>query len=272
MAVYAVGDVQGCYSPLLRLLDKINFNPANDCLWFCGDLVNRGPQSLQTLRFIKSLGDRAITVLGNHDLHLLALYSRRQVLDKTDKLWQVLTSPDCDELMHWLQSRPIAHYDAALNFMLVHAGVHPRWDLKQALALAAELQLVLQSADSNLFLQQMYGDCPDSWSDNLTGIERWRCITNIFTRMRFLKHDYRLDFDAKGAPAQHSQSDLTPWFDLPGRLQPTTRVVFGHWATLAVGAYGRYYAIDSGCGWGGRFTALQLDSAEPRWYSIDCQN
>ncbi|MFT5657388.1 MAG: bis(5'-nucleosyl)-tetraphosphatase (symmetrical) [Gammaproteobacteria bacterium] len=272
MAVYAIGDVQGCYSQLLRLLEEINFDTANDCLWFCGDLVNRGPESLQTLRFIRSLGDKAISVLGNHDLHLLALYHSGQRVDETDTLAQVLTSTDCDELMGWLQSRPIAHYDASLDFMLVHAGVHPSWDLNQVLAHSSELERTLRGAESQLFFEKMYGDKPDLWSADLSGIERLRCITNIFTRMRFLGPDYQINLDAKGAPDQHGESNLTPWYALPGRLGSNTSVVFGHWATLAVGAYGRHYAIDGGCIWGGRFTALQLDSAEPQWYSIDCQN
>lgn len=270
MAVYAIGDVQGCYSQLLRLLEKINFDPANDFLWFCGDLVNRGPESLQSLRFIKSLGDRAVSVLGNHDLHLLALYHGRQTLDKSDCLSQVLTSPDCDELMSWLQSRPLVYFDDSLKTLIVHAGIHPGWNLKQTLLLSSELEQVLQSDEGSLFFEKMYGDFPDYWLNDLTGFDRLRCITNVFTRMRFLSPENRIDLEAKGPPRQHSGADLMPWFEFNSHLEPDIKVVFGHWATLATGAYGRHYAIDSGCIWGGRFTALQLDTAEPGWYSINC--
>ena len=271
MAVYAIGDVQGCYSQLLRLIEKINFDPANDFLWFCGDLVNRGPESLQTLRFIKSLGHRAITVLGNHDLHLLALYHSKQTLNTSDTLSQVLTSSDCDELMNWLQSRPLAYFDESLKTVIAHAGIHPDWNLKQTLALSSELEQVLQGDGSSLFFEKMYGDTPDIWADHLTGFDRLRCITNVFTRMRFIAADHRLDFEAKGGPQQHNDTSLRPWFNLNSQLEPNIKVVFGHWATLATGAYGRHYAIDGGCIWGGCFTALQLDAEGPRWYTISCQ-
>ena len=270
MAVYAIGDVQGCYSQLLRLLDKIKFDPADDTLWFCGDLVNRGPESLQTLQFIKSLGDRAVSVLGNHDLHLLALYHSQRTLDQSDTLSQVLTSPDCDELMCWLQARPLAHYDDAHKTIMMHAGVHPQWSLKQTLSRSLELEQVLQGEESHLFFDKMYGDSPDVWSDDLTGFDRLRCITNVFTRMRFLAPDYQLNFTAKGAPEEHNDPNLTPWYHLKSELDSNVKVVFGHWATLATGQYGRHFATDGGCVWGRCFTALQINTVEPCWYSIDC--
>jgi len=271
MAVYAIGDVQGCYSKLLRLLDKIQFDPANDWLWFCGDLVNRGPESLQTLTFIKSLGDRAVSVLGNHDLHLLALYHSKRTLDKSDTLSQVLTSPDCDELMSWLQALPLVHYDDSQKTMMTHAGVHPSWNVTQALALSLEIEQVLQGKGSHRFFKKMYGDSPDFWSDDLTGFKRLRCITNVFTRMRFITPDYRLNFEAKGAPEKHQDSNLTPWYQVNGQIDPEVKVVFGHWATLPTGKYGRHFALDSGCVWGRCLTALQIDIVEPCWHSIDCQ-
>jgi bis(5'-nucleosyl)-tetraphosphatase (symmetrical) len=271
MAAYAIGDVQGCYSKLLRLLEKIQFDPANDWLWFCGDLVNRGPESLQTLTFIKSLGDRAVSVLGNHDLHLLALYHSKRTLDKSDTLSQVLTSPHCDELMNWLQTLPLVHYDDAQKVMMMHAGVHPNWDVPQALALSLEIEQVLQGKESQLFFKKMYGDSPNFWSDDLTGFERLRCITNVFTRMRFLTPDNRLNFTAKGSPEQHQDSSLTPWYEVNSQIGPEVKVVFGHWATLLTGQYGRHFALDSGCVWGRCLTALQIDAVEPCWHSIDCQ-
>jgi len=205
MAVYVIGDVQGCYSQLNRLLDKIRFDQSRDQLWFCGDLVNRGPESLNTLRFVRSLGDSAISVLGNHDLHLLAIFHGQQAVTDSDPLSEILDSPDCGELMAWLQSRPFIHFDRELTFLLVHAGIHPDWDLAQVLKFTDELESVLQGDNSKVFFRQMYGDMPDRWSQDLTGIERWRCITNILTRLRFFTADGRLEFNANGSPRVHAE-------------------------------------------------------------------
>ncbi|MFV2031948.1 MAG: symmetrical bis(5'-nucleosyl)-tetraphosphatase [Gammaproteobacteria bacterium] len=270
MAVYVIGDVQGCYSQLCRLLEKIHYDQARDILWFCGDLVNRGPESLQSLRFVRSLGDRAVTVLGNHDLHLLALFYSRQNIGKNDPLAQILSSPDCDELMEWLRFQGFVHYDEKLNFLLVHAGIHADWDLTRVQDRARELEQALRGENYQSFLAQMYGDQPDCWSDDLTGIERLRCITNIFSRLRFYTRDGRFDFEAKGSPSLHSRHGLIPWFERNHCLECSLRVVFGHWSTLAVGQYGRYFAIDNGCIWGGRLTALRIDTSDIQWLSIDC--
>ncbi len=268
MAVYAIGDVQGCYSNLCRLLDKIGFDDTTDKLWFCGDLVNRGPESLETLRFIKSLGDRAVAVLGNHDLHLLAIYHSSQPVKELDTLHAVLNCPDCDELMGWLQSRPLLHFDQNLQVLMVHAGIHPKWSLPQAQQCAAEVEQVLNGPDSQAYFKQMYGDKPNRWSTELSGMKRKRFITNVLTRMRFLSPEGRLDMKAKGNPAQHP--GLMPWYLQNARQHDGFRVVFGHWSTLAVNSYGRYYAIDGGCVWGGKFVALRIDLKEPLWFSIPC--
>jgi bis(5'-nucleosyl)-tetraphosphatase (symmetrical) len=272
MAVYVIGDVQGCYSQLNRLLEKIKFDQSRDQLWFCGDLVNRGPESLNTLRFVRSLGDSAISVLGNHDLHLLAIFHGQQAVADSDPLSEILDSPDCGELMAWLQSRPFIHFDRELTFLLVHAGIHPDWDLAQVLKFTDELESVLQGDNSKVFFRQMYGDMPDRWSQDLTGIERWRCITNILTRLRFFTADGRLEFNANGSPRAHAEQGLIPWFELKHRLDHSIRVVFGHWSTLRVGTYGNHFAVDGGCVWGGKFVALRIDSAEPQWISIDCNS
>ena len=270
MAIYAIGDVQGCYAELCRLLEKINFDEAADTLWFCGDLVNRGPQSLQTLRFVKSLGSRAVTVLGNHDLHLLAAYHGVKKIGEKSSLNTILESPDCDELMAWLQSRPILHYDAAMETLLVHAGIHPAWSLTEARLLAQELEAVLGGETSKAFFQHMYGDQPDTWSDQLEAMDRWRCITNIFTRMRFFDSRQKLNFSAKGSPTQHAGEGLIPWFELESALAPHIRVLFGHWSTLAVGSYGRHIALDGGCVWGGRFAAISIDNEDAEWFYYQC--
>lgn len=271
MAVYVIGDVQGCYSRLARLLDKIRFDPACDKLWFCGDLVNRGPESLQTLRFVRTLGDSAITVLGNHDLHLLAIFHTRQVISESNSLSEIILSPDCEELIAWLQSQPLVHYDADLNFLLVHAGIHADWDITQAIKYAGEVEQVLHGENSEFFFRQMYGDQPDRWSDDLTGIRRLRCITNILTRLRFYTADGRFEYKSNGSPRHHANAGLVPWFETNLRLNTPDRIVFGHWSTLKVGVYGQHFAIDGGCVWGRKFIALRIDTAEPQWFEVGCE-
>jgi bis(5'-nucleosyl)-tetraphosphatase (symmetrical) len=270
MAVYVIGDVQGCYSQLCRLLEKIQYDQTCDILWFSGDLVNRGPESLQSIRFVRSLGDRTVTVLGNHDLHLLALFYTEQGIAKSDPLYQILSSPDCNELMDWFRFQPLIHYDESLNFLLVHAGIHADWNLTLTQDYARELEQVLRGENYRSFFAHMYGDQPDRWSDNLTGIVRLRCITNVFTRLRFYTEDGRFEFDSKGNPRQHSQHGLIPWFEKNHCLERSLRVAFGHWATLAVGQYGRYFAVDGGCIWGGKLTALRIDTPDIQWFNMDC--
>ncbi len=269
MAIYAIGDVQGCYAELCRLLEKINFDEASDTLWFCGDLVNRGPESLQTLRFVKSLGESAVTVLGNHDLHLLALHHGIKKVRVTPGLQEILESPDCDELMDWLQQRPMLHYDKKHKTVLVHAGLHPDWGLSKARKLAAEVESALRGKKAADFFRGMYGNKPLEWSGELAGSERLRVITNCLTRMRYFDADGRLNFDANGSPRQHLRSGLTPWFKLPARLRDDLRVLFGHWSTLPVGCYGRYFALDGGCVWGGHLVALRVDYAAEDWFFVD---
>ena len=271
MAVYVIGDVQGCYSRLMQLLDKIGFDQACDKLWFCGDLVNRGPESLQTLQYVRSLGDAAITILGNHDLHLLATYHKREVVSESSSFSDILQSPHCEELLAWLQSQPLIHYDEDLKLLLVHAGIDVSWSIPEAIKYARELEQVLRGDNSESFFAHMYGDRPDSWSEELTGIRRLRCITNILTRIRFYTADGRLEYTAKGDPRQHANAGLIPWFEKNQRLNSDDRIIFGHWSTLMVGVYGRHYAIDGGCVWGRRFIALRVDSTEPQWFEIGCE-
>lgn len=267
MAIYAIGDIQGCYDELCRLLDKIEFEPSRDRLWFCGDLVNRGPASLETLRFVKSLGDSAITVLGNHDLHLLALHYEVRKIRDTDSLISILNSPDRDELMQWLRTRPLLHRDKAQKAVMVHAGIHPAWSLGQARKLAAEVETQLRGPEPEKLLRKMYGNGPLQWSDDLTNSKRVRCIINIFTRMRYLNSNGDLDFSANGSPRQHKS--LIPWFDCSLSVKPSIRILFGHWSTLQVGCYGRCFALDGGCVWGGHLVALRIDNDAEDWYFID---
>jgi bis(5'-nucleosyl)-tetraphosphatase (symmetrical) len=259
MASYAVGDLQGCLDPLRRLLDRLHFDPADDRLWLTGDLVNRGPQSLECLRFVRALGDAAVTVLGNHDLHLLSLHARGVTGAKVHPtLVPVLRAPDRDELMDWLIHRPLLHHDAQLHYTLVHAGLPAPWDLPTAEACAREVEAVLAGEGAGGFLQDMYGDEPDRWSPDLTGLARWRFTVNALTRMRYCTPEGRLDLRAKGAPDTVA-SPLKPWFEVHPPAAQGLRVVFGHWSTLGAVARDGAYGLDTGCVWGGSLTALRLD-------------
>lgn len=270
MAVYAIGDVQGCFDELQALLQRIDFDPQQDQLWFCGDLVNRGPKSLETLRFVQGLETAAVTVLGNHDLHLLAKAEGVGKELKQDTLDAILTAPDRDALLSWLRHRPVLHHDPGLGYTMVHAGLPPQWDLATARACARELEAALRGPDYHDFVRVMYGNQPDHWSEALTGIERLRFITNCFTRLRFCYPDGRLELKSKGAPGTQTPGTL-PWFQVPGRQTEAERIVFGHWSTLGVGEYGNTLSLDGGCLWGGRLAALRLDLARPEWTTMECQ-
>lgn len=265
MAIYAIGDVQGCYDDLLRLLDTIGFDPQADQLWFAGDLVNRGPKSLEVLRFVKALGEAAVTVLGNHDLHLLAAYDSG-IVHKKDTFQPVLEAPDANELIDWLRFRPLFHTNG--EFCLLHAGLPPQWDLGKAREMAALAERVLQSDDYRQFLGQMYGNQPDLWTDELEGVALLRFIINCFTRMRYLSVDGRLDF-ANDGPLGSQPDYLLPWFAVPKRKSADLRIIFGHWSQLGYYEGHNCYAIDTGCLWGGQLTALRLGEAVER-ISIAC--
>ncbi|AAU90598.1 symmetrical bis(5'-nucleosyl)-tetraphosphatase [Methylococcus capsulatus] len=262
MAIYAIGDVQGCYAELRRLLELIRFDPAKDRLLFTGDLVNRGPQSLETLRFIRGLGPAAATVLGNHDLHLLAVACGVSRVKHKDTFGDVLEAADRDELLAWLRTRPLVHREG--SYCLVHAGIPPAWNAETAMARAGEVETVLAAGDITGFCRQMYGDKPDLWSDDLAGWDRLRFITNALTRMRYCDRTGRLDFRQKGAPGRQPAS-LVPWFDVPDRVPPGATIVFGHWSTLGYFAGKDCYCLDTGCLWGGELTALKLDGTLERY-------
>lgn len=268
MAIYAIGDVQGCFDELQQLLTQINFDASQDQLWFCGDLVNRGPKSLETLRFVKDLGARAITVLGNHDLHLLAVLEGHGKYLANDTLDDIIHAPDRDALIDWLRQQKVMHYDAELGYAMIHAGLPPQWDLELALTCADELHTMLRSDDYLDFIRQMYGNEPKRWNEALTGIERLRFITNCFSRLRFCKQDGKLNLKDKGGPG--TQKKGMPWFQVPGRRSRDVRILFGHWSTLPVGEHDNCYALDGGCLWGGKLVAMRLDSSEPEWHYLQC--
>jgi len=262
MATYAVGDLQGCLEPLQCLLEQVAFDPTRDRLWLVGDLVNRGPQSLETLRYLHSIRESLVCVLGNHDLHLLAAWRNIERLKKSDTLREILQAPDCEELLQWLRQQQLMHYDETRNVAMVHAGIAPQWSLKKALKYAAEVEQALR--DDNLFepfLDGMYGNDPAKWDSELKGVTRLRVITNYFTRMRFCTSEGKLDLKTKEgldtAPAGYA-----PWFSHKERKTRELKIIFGHWAALE-GQCNEpgVFALDSGCVWGGSMTLMNVDTS-----------
>lgn len=269
MRRYAIGDVQGCFDSLQALLGYVRFDPSSDELWFTGDLVNRGPRSADVVRFVKSLGDRAVCVLGNHDLHLLAVASGAATLGRRDTLNDLLGAPDRHELLGWLATRPLFHYDAESGYALVHAGLPPQWSLELAAACAHEAQASLWGAQQGDFFRHMYGNEPRSWNDGLRGWERVRFIVNAFTRIRFCDGvSGELDFEHNGPP-RSAPERLVPWFEVPWRRSREAQIVFGHWSTLGLWESEGVIGIDTGCVWGRRLTAVRLGK-ERRFYEVPC--
>lgn len=266
MAVFAIGDIQGCADALKRILERVRFDPAEDSLWFAGDLVNRGPQSLEVLRLVRGLGDKALTVLGNHDLHLLAMAQGVRAVSRA--LAPVLRAEDGPELLDWLRARPFLHHDPNLGYVLVHAGLYPTWTREQAESYAREVEQALRSEEYVALLAGMYGNKPRRWSDALCGIERHRAIINIFTRMRFVTADGALDFKHNGPPGSQP-NDLVPWFEASNRCNADEHILFGHWSTLGKIDTPHVYPLDTGCVWGGKLTAMRLDG-EGGWFEIPC--
>jgi bis(5'-nucleosyl)-tetraphosphatase (symmetrical) len=269
VATYAIGDVQGCYQALQCLLEKICFNPSNDKLWFAGDLINRGPQSLETLRFIHALGDNAVTVLGNHDLHLLAIDRGIRKPHRSDTVNEILNAPDKEELLYWLQRQKLLHHDATLDFTMVHAGIPPIWTLEQALRYAQEVEQVLQSNQADEYFSSMYGNSPSLWSDQLAGPDRWRLITNYLTRMRYCTIEGNLDLITKGENPPADKS-FRPWFSHQQRPTQNNKIIFGHWAALqGITNTANTFALDTGCVWGGQLTAMRLQ--DETLFQCDCK-
>jgi bis(5'-nucleosyl)-tetraphosphatase (symmetrical) len=258
MAIFAIGDIQGCYDELQQLLEVAEFDPADDELWFVGDLVNRGPKSLETLRLIRSLGGAAVCVLGNHDLHLLALALTDNAPVEDGDLRPILNASDRDELIEWLRHKPLAHYSKNLDTLLVHAGVLPDWSVDDALDHAAEVEEVLRGKNPQNFLAAMYGKKPDTWSDDLSGNDRLRFITNCLTRIRFCTPAGQLNFDLKHGPTT-ATDEYVPWYTVPERKAQDTKIVFGHWSTLGLMDKPGLLALDTGCVWGGSLTAARID-------------
>ena len=267
---YAIGDVQGCFDDLLRLLDKIDFDPAQDRLWFTGDLVNKGPNSLNILRFVKGLREAAVTVLGNHDLYLLAAAAGAVKDKKSDTIAGILAAHDCDELLFWLRHQPVLHHDDALGYTMVHAGLPPQWDLAAATAHARELETALQNAGYEELLGELYRAKPDRWDEGLEGVARLGFIVNCFTQIRYCDRQGRLDLSGERRNAAKKKRSL-PWFEVPTRAHRDMKIIFGHWASLdrkKIKTAG-VYPLDTGCSNGGKFTAMRLD--DERIFSTRCR-
>ena len=265
MATYAIGDLQGCYTPLQRLLEKLQFDPSADRLWFVGDLVNRGPDSLAVLRYVKSLGDQAVVVLGNHDLHLLTVASGFVKAHRGDTLKDILQAPDRDELVAWLRHRPLLHCD--LGYSMVHAGLLPSWTIAQALALAHEVETALRGPNYLNFLAHMYGNQPDRWHDDLRGWDRLRLITNAFTRLRICTVEGTMEFSHKGELAD-VPAGFIPWYEVPGRLSADETIVCGHWSAQGLRIKSKLLALDTGCLWGRCLSAVRLE--DRRLFQVEC--
>jgi len=272
MPTYAIGDIQGCFSYLEQLLDKIQFDPKKDFLWFTGDLINRGPQSLETLRFIKGLAqhNQAITVLGNHDLTLLAVgYKKAPYNPLHHTFSDILNAPDKNELLDWLRHQPLLYHDVALGYAVVHAGLHPQWDLTLALSLAKEVEAALQGVHFTDFFSNLYGNEPTVWNIELTGWDRLRFITNCFTRLRFCSPEGKIELVSKES-THYAPTNYLPWFEVPNRQNSAFNIIFGHWAALE----GRcntpkVFALDTGCVWGNALTALRLEDGIR--FSVPCK-
>lgn len=259
VAIYAIGDVQGCYTELVNLLAEISFNRDCDQLWLVGDLVNRGPDSLAVLRLVKSLGDAAVTVLGNHDLHLLAVAVGAAQLHRDDTLDEILAAPDCAELLTWLRHQPLLHTEK--NYVMVHAGLLPSWTISHAQALAHEVEQALRSDDYANYLAHIYGNTPNAWDENLRGYKRLRVITNALTRMRICTRDGAMEYKFKGLQS-NIPAGFVPWFNLLNRQTLDATVIFGHWSALGLITEKNLIALDTGCLWGGPLTAIRLEDRQ----------
>jgi len=266
MATYVIGDLHGCHKPLKKLLDKINYDPSSDKLWFVGDLVNRGPQSLKTLRFVMSLGDNAITVLGNHDLHCLAYLNRIRKRTSEKTLEPLVAAPDRFELEQWLRHRPLIHHDKESNTVMVHAGIPPVWDLATAKKQAKKLQKILRSDSYIDFLAVMYGNPPEHWRDADTPQRRRRYTVNALTRMRYCWSDGAMDFTFNGQPT-HRPAGLSAWYNTPGRINIEQDIIFGHWSAHPAIAPSGIIPTDRGCVYGGCLVAYVLEEKRSVWVS-----
>ena len=270
MSVYAIGDIQGCYKQFCKLIAKIEFNPDSDHLYLVGDLVNRGPDSLSMIKFVMRHRECVSLVLGNHELHLLAVLDGVKNLRPSDNFQAILTCSDSTQIKHWLCQQPLAIYDPKINCVITHAGIHPSWTLEQCLELASEVELTLKSASRTELLRNMFGNKPSKWSDSLPRWKRTRFIINALTRMRYLKANGKMDFEEVRQPGSQAEGRI-PWFEFPGRKPIEATCVFGHWSALGVYQAPGILALDSGCCWGRKLSVAQLDCTPHEIVSVRCK-
>lgn len=266
MATYAIGDIQGCFDALTQLLDELNFDAGHDRLWFVGDLVNRGAQSLETLRFVRDLGEQAVVVLGNHDLHLIMQAEGHGRRNRDDTIQEILDAPDRDALLDWLRARPLFHLEG--DYAMVHAGLLPQWSVAQAVELSEEVSQALRATDYRQFLARMWGSEPAAWREDLVGWERLRVVVNAMTRMRFCSKAGVMDFHAKG-PVDSAPPGFLPWFAVPGRASADHTLICGHWSALGLRIESNLLTLDTGCLWGGALTAVRLE--DRRVFQLPCR-
>jgi bis(5'-nucleosyl)-tetraphosphatase (symmetrical) len=270
MSTYVIGDIQGCFRPFVKLLKQVGFRPQTDTLWCAGDLVNRGPDSLSVLRFLLDMPKPPVVVLGNHDLHLLAIYYGQARLEASDTLSPVLEAPDSELLCDWLRHQPLIHLDKDYGYTLLHAGLPPQWTSVQAKQYAIEVETLLASAEGKTFLAHMYGKAPYQWNEQLTGWGRLRFIVNVLTRIRFCTLEGRLNFSYKGVVGSQAKG-LYPWFQIPQRASAAEKIIFGHWAALGTQIIlsPNLFALDTGCVWGRQLTAMRLE--DQQFFYVNCE-
>jgi bis(5'-nucleosyl)-tetraphosphatase (symmetrical) len=266
MAIFAIGDLQGCYEQFRKLLDLVGFDHTKDRLWLVGDIVNRGPDSLKILRFVKGLTEAVTLVLGNHDLHLLMVAEGCSPLSRNDTIQDILSAPDREELLHWLRQQKLLHLDG--NYAMVHAGLLPSWSIAEAHELANSVEATIRGEEFHEFCAQMYGDQPDQWNDKLSGYARLRVIVNAMTRIRVCTPQGKMDLKFKGLLKDIPQGYL-PWFDVPNRASGEKTIIFGHWSALGLQLRDNLIALDSGCLWGGALSAIRLE--DRKVFQVPCE-
>ena len=273
MSTYVIGDIQGCYKEFKNLLNEINFNKNKDTLWLAGDLVNRGPKSYDVIKYIIDLGPSAITVLGNHDFYLLASYYKLDPWPHNNNniFEDILSNKDSDKIINWLRNQKIIHIDKNLNYILVHAGIYPKWDLKNTLILANQIEDLLKSSKCEEFIRTLWSNEPNKWSNDLNIKDKLIFSVNVFTRMRYLNKDLSLNFENKVNPKNNNSPELCPWYEYDNEIYKKYKIIIGHWSTLGYQEQNNFISIDTGCAWGNKLTAIKISKEKDvKKYQVKC--
>ena len=272
MSTYAIGDIQGCYKDFKKLLKQINFNKAKDNLWLAGDLVNKGPNSLDVIKYIIDLDTRAISVLGNHDFYLIASYFQAKPWpNKTNNFDEILSDKDSSEIIKWLRQRKLVYKDSELGYILVHAGIYPKWDLNETLSMASNIENSLKGKECKAFIETLWSNKPNLWTKKLSDKDKLIFSTNVFTRMRYLREDMSLDFEMKNNPEQNMSGALIPWYEFDNKIYDEYKVIIGHWSTLGFRETKKIISIDTGCVWGNKLTGIKISkNREIEKFQVQC--